>query len=175
MTKDVNADPRKIKAAAMLASGLPPAKVAEALNVSLRTIHRWQREPTFADLKSDVTARVADETIKTTVQNLNQEIKPIISYDQKKKFISQQCEQLDTAVAAIMPLVQEGDLQAIDRLVKLLDRKSKLFGLDQKTVEIGAAIATLSQFGIIRESQASSAFQALDEAESKLSAIGLDQ
>jgi transposase len=123
MAKDINADPRKIKAAAMLASGLPPAKVAQALGVSLRTVNRWQREPAFADLKSDVTAKVADQTIKATVQNLNQEAKPLFSYQSRKALILKECSHLDTALNAILPNVKEGDLGAIAALIKISERR----------------------------------------------------
>lgn len=46
-------------------------------------------------------------------------------------------ERLDEAQRAIWPRVRAGDLEAIDRLCKLMDRRAKLLGLDApKQVEV---------------------------------------
>ncbi|HOW68255.1 MAG TPA: hypothetical protein PK256_23490, partial [Verrucomicrobiota bacterium] len=40
---------------------------------------------------------------------------------------------LDIATAAVMPKIERGSLQAVDRLVRIMDRRSKLLGLDAGT------------------------------------------
>jgi hypothetical protein len=37
---------------------------------------------------------------------------------------------LDTAIASVMPLVRSGDMPAVDRMVRLSERRSRLLGLD---------------------------------------------
>ena len=39
-------------------------------------------------------------------------------------------ERLEAATAVVMPQVEAGDLDAVDRLVRLTDRAAKLYGLD---------------------------------------------
>jgi hypothetical protein len=45
-------------------------------------------------------------------------------------------DRLDRALQAIWPGVEAGDLKAIDRLIRIIDRRSKLFGLDTPTKSI---------------------------------------
>lgn len=175
MAKRVNNDSKKARAAVMVCNGTSQTEIARELKVSPRTLRRWISEPDFNDARSNVAEELRAATVETVKQNLNDSATPVINYEQKKFFISQQCDQLDTAINAIMPLVKGGDLFAIDRLVKLCDRKSRLLGLDQKTVDVAVAVNTLAQFGVITQHQASSAFGALDEATEKLFRIGADQ
>src|SRR5262245_41691571 len=51
-------------------------------------------------------------------------------------------ERIEVAVRAIWPFVERGNLQAIDRLVKLLDRAARLHALDLQPSE-GATPATV--------------------------------
>lgn len=39
-------------------------------------------------------------------------------------------ERLDSALVAVTPLVQQGDLEAVDRLVKIEARRAKMLGVD---------------------------------------------
>ncbi len=51
-------------------------------------------------------------------------------------------ERLDVAMQAIFPMVTKGNLLAIDRYLKISERRSKLLGLDLPTqLEIGGVIA----------------------------------
>ncbi|MBW4606904.1 MAG: hypothetical protein KME22_06680 [Hassallia sp. WJT32-NPBG1] len=175
MTKDFSIDSKKVRAAVMLCRGVSQAIIVSELGISRRTLLRWTQEPEFKELKNNIAEEFTQATVETTKQGLTDSAKQVITYEQKKFFISEQCSQLDKAINAIMHLVEGGDLFAIDRLVKLCDRKSRLLGLDQKTVDVAVAVNTLAQFGVITHHQASAAFGALDEASEKLSRIGADQ
>lgn len=46
------------------------------------------------------------------------------------ELVAWETERLDTILAAIWPKVQKGDLRAIDRVLKVMERRAKYFGLD---------------------------------------------
>ncbi len=43
---------------------------------------------------------------------------------------AQEYERLEAALKAVWPQALEGDLKATDRIIKIMERKAKLFGLD---------------------------------------------
>lgn len=46
------------------------------------------------------------------------------------ELVAWETERLDTILAAIWPKVQKGDLRAIDRVLKVMERRAKYYGLD---------------------------------------------
>lgn len=174
MANDAGTNSKKIKAAVMLSGGCPQIKVAKELGVTPRTLQRWQKEPGFNDLKNDVACEILNTTMKATAEYLSQDVKPLFSYQEKKNLILKECAHLDIALAVVLPMVQEGDLRAIDSLIRISERRCKLLALDQPRSNIVDAIAVLAQHGIIKEVQAVSAHQIFDEVDFKLSQIGLE-
>jgi len=93
------------------------------------------------------TASGAYEAIRSAMRRTLQE-----PADELRKL---ECERLDAALAAIWPLVQQGDLAAIDRMLRISQRRSELLGLDapravsatiemQLADELQAILATLT-------------------------------
>ena len=81
---------------------------------------------------------------------------------------AQQLARLDIALFAIMPDVKKGRLLAVDRLLAIEDRRSKLLGLDAaKKLELtgkdGGAIETQSQVNIRERLTPEEAAQKTDE------------
>ena len=173
MPDDISGNSKKIKAAVLIAAGLSQAKVAEELGISTRTLQRWMKEAGFDTLKNDVASEVVNTTIKATAEHLSEGSNPVFSYKEKKNLILKECEYLDLALAAVLPMITEGNLRAIDSLIRISERRCKLLALDQPRVEVMDAIATLARYGIATDSQANSVHQVLDEADFKLSQIGL--
>ncbi len=67
--------------------------------------------------------RVLDKMIKRTSENAEQVVKIEI-------------ERINRLIAAIWGKAIGGDMAAIDRVVKLMERKAKLLGLDSSTVNV---------------------------------------
>lgn len=57
---------------------------------------------------------------------------------------------LEAVIKVIWPRVMAGDLRAIDRLILLMERKSRLYGLDQP-IEINIVEMRTHLFGILRD------------------------
>lgn len=173
MPNHVGINPKKIKAAVLLSAGFSQAKVAEELGISTRTLQRWQKESGFNSLKNNVASEVTNTTVRATAEHLSQDVSPLLTCDERKRLVLRECSLLDLALDSVLPLVESGSLQAIDRLIRISERRCKLLALDQPRSNIIDAMAVLAQHGIINDFQSASVNQILDEADFKLSRIGL--
>jgi transcriptional regulator with XRE-family HTH domain len=174
VTENISGNSKKIKAAVMLSSGMSQLEVAKKLNVTPRTIQRWQKEEGFDALKHNVACEVLGTTIKATAEHLSEGANPVFSYKEKKNLILKECEHLDYATSVVLPLIGEGNIRAIDCLIRISQRRSQLLALDQPRSTIIDAVATLAQHGVIRRTQYNSVNEIFDEADLKLTQLGLD-
>ncbi|WP_102180026.1 phBC6A51 family helix-turn-helix protein [Fischerella thermalis] len=176
MSQSDDIEPKKIKAAVLLSSGFSQAKVAQELGISKRTLQRWQREPSFKSLTNSVASEVTNATIKATSEHLSEGGKPLFTYEYRKTLILKECEYLDIALNAVLPRIQEdGDLRAIDRLLRISERRCKLLGLDMPNPDILNAAIVLTEAGVIKEFQSDLVIKTMDEMTSKLAQIGVDE
>lgn len=104
-TDEARREERRKQVAANLLAGLNYRDMADALGVSLGTIS--------ADVRM-ILGRWQREQVETI-----------------DDWVVVQCRQIDRALNAIWSKVLDGDLAAIDRAVKLMERKSKLLGMDK--------------------------------------------
>lgn len=58
---------------------------------------------------------------------------------------------LDEGLKAVMPKVRDGQLSAVDRLIKILDRRARYFGLDKDKSEVDVNI-TLAELVMASQS-----------------------
>lgn len=107
-TQQAKIEIRRKKVAANLTAGLNYRDMADALDVSLATV--------AGDVKAIVKRWQAEQ---------------VSSVDQWAQLES---HRLDRAINAIWDKVQEGDLGALDRMLKIMERRAKLLGLDTPTV-----------------------------------------
>lgn len=86
-------------------------------------------------------AKIAGCGLRTVVRDLHYNLKRLAAkQDQAGAMLRQlEAERLDIALKAIMPAVAQGDPTAIDRLVKISERRCRLLGLD--------AMATTNEAG----------------------------
>jgi hypothetical protein len=68
------------------------------------------------------------ELVQTALRELVQEPADIVR--------QLELERLDKALAALWPQVQLGDVFAIDRMIKIMDRRSRYLGLDAATRQV---------------------------------------
>ena len=95
---------RRVNAFDLRKQGLPYREIAKRLGCSTRTV--------YTDVE-----RTLDELNRRAVESL----------DHLRRL---ELERLDEATAAIYPKVKRGDVAAIDRMLKLQERRAKLLGLD---------------------------------------------
>ena len=98
---------RRKKVAANLLAGLSYRDIAEALNVSLGTVANDARI-------------ILGRWQREQIQDLDQ-------------YVLMELRRLDLATYAIWNDVQDGKLNAIDRMVRLMERRARLLGLDAPT------------------------------------------
>jgi transposase-like protein len=174
MPDGISGNSKKIKAAVLIAAGLSQAKVAEELGISTRTLQRWIKEAGFDTLKNNVASEVVHTTVKATAEHLSEGTNPVFSYREKKNLVLKECEYLDLALATVLPMVAEGNLRAVDSLIRISQRRSELLALNQPRSSIVDAMAVLAQYGVIQPLQYNSVNEIFDEADLKLTQLGMD-
>ena len=111
---------RREQVAALLMARRSQREIATALNTPLTTIHR------------DI------EALRIEWRNDR-----MVAADQ---VISEELQRLAFAERAIMPAVSRADLMAIDRLLRIMERRAKLLGLDApKRYEITDSIRRMAE------------------------------
>ena len=165
---------KKIKCAVLLASGLSQLEVAKQLGITARTVQRWMKQDGFDARKNDVASEVVYTTVKATAEHLSEGANPVFSYREKKNLIIKECEYLDLAMAAVLPMVAEGNLRAVDSLIRISQRRCQRLALDQPRSNIIDAMAVLAQHGVIQQMQYDSVNEIFDDAELKLTQLGAD-
>lgn len=113
-------------------------------------------------------------TVNATAQHLSEGANPVFSYREKKNLILKECEQLDLATAVVLPMIAEGNLRAIDSLIRISQRRCELLSLNQPRSSVVDAMAVLAQYGVIQPQQYNSVNEVFDEADFKLSQLGID-
>ncbi|MBW4575689.1 MAG: hypothetical protein KME08_10440 [Aphanothece sp. CMT-3BRIN-NPC111] len=114
---------RRVTAIELRMTGMSYAAIARQLNISLAQAYRDCAE----------SLRLLSEQELGLIKQLRQ----------------LESERLDQALASIYPQVLKGSLSAIDRLIKISERRSKLFGLDAPIVqvqEVGVSFPNLNHF-----------------------------
>ena len=107
-TQQAEIEIRRKKVAANLTAGLNYRDMADALDVSLATV--------AGDVKA-IVKRWQDEQVSTIDQ-----------------WVQLESHRLDRAINAIWDKVQAGDLGALDRMLKIMERRARLLGLDTPSV-----------------------------------------
>ena len=107
-TQQAEIEIRRKKVAANLTAGLNYRDIAGALDVSLATV--------AGDVKT-ILKRWRAEQVSTIDQ-----------------WVQLESHRLDRAINAIWEKVNDGDLNAIDRALKIMERRAKLLGLDTPSV-----------------------------------------
>lgn len=72
---------------------------------------------------------VSHETVRTDLRKALDELTEL-EREKADNLRTLDLARIDTAIRALAPKVMEGDLQTVDRWLKLLERRSKLLGLD---------------------------------------------
>ena len=132
---------KQIQCIALLATGMAQKDVAEALDTTPRTIQRWQREQDFMQaLQASEAGQVASQqTAKLTTQIVSNVWEGRDQLRQKELLL------LSVLEDKLMNCLQGDapDYRAIDRLIKLSERRSKLLGLDIRNYPILDAVELL--------------------------------
>lgn len=132
---------KQIQCIALLATGMAQKDVAEALDTTPRTIQRWQREQEFiqalqaseaGQVASYQTAKVVTEIVSNVWQGRDELRQKELSLLESLQTKLMKCLEGDTP-----------DYRAIDRLIKISERRSKLLALDIRNYPLMDAMEVL--------------------------------
>lgn len=62
----------------MFAEGTSSSEIAKELNVSIRSIQRWQKLPEFVKALADINARATANTVEATAANISNRIQRLL-------------------------------------------------------------------------------------------------
>ena len=143
---------KQIQCVALLAAGMSQKDVADALDTTARTIQRWQKEQDFMQaLQASEAGQVASQQIsKVAIQVVSHVWRGRDQLRQKELSL------LETLENKLMNCLQGNspDFRAIDRLIKVSERRSKLLGLDIRNYPILDAIELLLKEQVVSQKHA---------------------
>lgn len=132
---------KQLECIALLNTGMSQKEAAKALNITPKTIQRWQKETDFfqAMKVSEV------EQIKThqTTEVLTEVVGGI--WESRDKLREKELALLNHLEELLINSLKDdtSNFRAVDKLIKLSERRSKLLGLDIKNIAILDAVQVL--------------------------------
>ena len=132
---------KQIQCIGLLASGMAQKDVAQALNTTPRSIQRWQKEQDFMQaLQACEAGQVASQE---PTKLLNEVVSNV--WQRRDQLREKELSLLSVLENKLMSSLQADapDYRAIDRLIKLSERRSKLLGLDIRNYPILDAVELL--------------------------------
>ena len=170
---------KKKEAIALLAKGLSQAEVARNLSISRQAVSLWLKSETFRDeveKARKIFLAMQDEKKKPEAILLEKIPVPIsepITTDPATTFKSalrkREIDLLETIQSKLLPeFLEGGGVRVASVLLKLSERRSKLYGLDLKPYEILEALQVLVDEGCAPKSQILIVTNGLDKIQQQL-------
>lgn len=173
---------QKSAAIALLAKGLTQAETARKLGISRQIVSYWLKCP---DFQREVERTRIDFLVAQEPQQQQQEVQqqtevtlvevekiqiPVFEPGQtfKSAFREKELLFLEEIQRCLMPQLLEGSLRAANALIKISERRSKLYGLDLKPYEILEAFQVLVDEGCAPKSQISIVRNGLNQIQEQL-------
>ncbi|OKH41142.1 hypothetical protein NIES2101_34780 [Calothrix sp. HK-06] len=168
---------KQIEALTLLSSGMTQAEVAAKVGVSIRTLQRWTKLEGFLDAEKVIAQEVVKATVAATAQTaakvVAEELQQFFSFENRYRLIKQECEYLDMALACVLEkLEEEKDLRAIDRLLKISERRSQLLNLKTSQMDILEAVQCLAENEILPAEMANICHDSMNGMTERLIALG---
>ena len=118
-----------------------------------RELIQWERSAMVLDLyKRGMTMRATAEELNCTESQVGNDIRSYIDelrrmgLQSAAQYRQVQLERIQDSVRAIWPMVLAGRMEAINTLIKLMEREARLLGLDAPTkVDLTAKIRALAE------------------------------
>lgn len=161
---------------ALLGKGLTQAETARKLGISRQIVSYWLKCPNF---HREVERARRDFLAPEELQQAQKEPElisvekiqiPISEPGQtfKSAFREKELLFLEEIQRCLMPQLLEGSLRAANALIKISERRSKLYGLDLKPYEILEALQVLVDEGCAPKSQILIVRNGLDQIQQQL-------
>ena len=160
--------PKQLQCVALLCTGMPQKDAAESLGISPKTIQRWQKAPEFLQaLKSaqvhqptpQETTRVASEIVRDTWRRDKLRAKEVALLDKLQ-------EKLMNSIESDGCGYRETSL-----LIKISQERSRLLGLQVRSLSVLDAVEILLHEQILSSAQAGIVFEGVENIEQNLRII----
>ena len=138
----------QVKAIELLAKGLSQSEVARAIDISRQKLCYWMKSEEFQEEIEAKKLELAETKPPATTLN-KQQYKSGLELLREREL-----SLLDEVEFNILPQVQDGSIRAGMLIVKVSERRSKLLGLDQKSINLLEAVNLLLRENVMSERQA---------------------
>jgi uncharacterized protein YjcR len=149
----VSLSQKQLECVGFMSSGVSQRKIAETLNITPKTIQRWQKLPEFSQaLRAAEIGQERSQEIAKVAAEVVQENKTHRDHlrDKELKILDKIQENLEVLLSN-----DPGNLRAIDRLIRVSETRSKLLGLNVRTYAVMDAMELLLQEHVVTFQQAS--------------------
>lgn len=161
---------KQIQCIALLTTGMAQKDVAEALDTTPRTIQRWQREQDFMQaLQASEAGQVASQQNVKVVTEIVSNV-----WQGRDQLRQRELTLLNNLELALMNSLEQdnSNYRAIDRLIRISERRSKLLGLDIRNLPVLGALEILLTEQVATCQQADIVGKNISSMEQELREIG---
>lgn len=156
---------QQIQAIALQQSGLSQTEIAAKIGITPRTLQRWQHLPEYQEATQATTQAATQADFTTTTKKVVQNFNYRDVLRQKEVCL------LDKLQDGLEGLLEADpcNFRAIDALLKISERRSKLFGLEIKSIPLLDAMNLLMIEGVATPEQANIISTGIAKIENDLS------
>lgn len=144
--------------------------IADSLGISVKTIQRWQKMPAFVDALESLQVQATATTSEIVKDTLSQ----------RDHLRAKELALLDRMEAKLLSCIDSDELGyrivgVMQCLLKLSERRSKLLGLDIRSMSTLDAIQVLLQEEILSTAQAGIVFEGVKSIEENLRVVEIEK
>lgn len=161
--------PKQLQCVGLLATGMSQKDAAESLDISSKTIQRWQKMPEF--IQGLEAAQVFQTTPQQTAKVASEVVKD--TWSRREELRAKEVAVLDNLQERLMDSIEsEGcNYRATNSLIKISERRSKLLGLEIRNLNVLDAIEILLHEQILSPTHAGIVAEGIENIEQNLRII----
>jgi Bacterial regulatory proteins, luxR family len=161
--------PKQLQCVGLLATGMSQKDAAESLDISSKTIQRWQKMPEF--IQGLEASQIIQATPQQTAKVASEVVKGI--WNRREELRAKEVSLLDNLQERLMDSIEsEGcNYRATNSLIKISERRSKLLGLEIRNLSVLDAIEILLHEQILSPTYAGIVAEGIENIEQNLRII----
>lgn len=169
------------KAIRLLASGLSQSETSRQIGCSRQKLSLWCKKEAFQQelleakkklLQTAIDSKIDDTKVDEPVASSEPKIKPLVQRVESKQQLRQkELLLLEKIESSMLPLLEEGSVRSGMLLLKVIEIRTKLLGLNQKNYQILEASEFLFGENVIPQQKIETLRSGLEQLESNLKAI----
>jgi len=173
----MNLTEQQLKSIELLSSGMAQKDVAQAIGTTPRTLQRWSKLPEYREATKQAKSEKATIAIKQATDEkpastpISVVQQPLTRDQTREQMRLAQNNILNELQLTMIPKALDGDIRAVNCLLKIMDYQSNLFGLKVSAIPILRAVEVLLMDHLIGVDHAQIISDSLAELERKMAKI----